>query len=544
MQIRLPRYLLPFNLTQLPHSRVEVAVIGAGVAGLRCSLRLADSYEVEIFAKGSPEKTNTWHAQGGVAAALAADDSAEKHAQDSLKTGAGLSDRPVVEKVTKAAPELIRKLVSSEPVFNRSENRLSLGREGGHSCARVVHASGDATGREISQILLDRVKNSPGINLNLNSMVVDLVIDQGKISGILVVRNGRLEFVETGALVLATGGLGQIYRETTNCVGTTGDAMAMALRSGLSLQDMEFIQFHPTVLYLPGAPRFLITEAVRGEGGIIRDISGERFLSSADPRAELAPRDLVSREILQRMILTDSSSVYLDLTEFSTDWLENRFPTVFSTCQSYGLDISRELIPVRPCAHYSMGGVLVELPGRTAVEGVYAVGETASTGFHGANRLASNSLLEGLVLGDSLGREILQVGLVKTSRPAGLKSSGLTGSRNLDLVDVRKSLQSTMWRYAGILRDRDRLVRARESIARWIELTATVDCRTPADLETINMLQLGLIVVNQALLRRESRGAHFRTDFQTARDKFRCHSTVCWDFQENCLDSGWRAVEQ
>ncbi len=508
------RNLFPFEIDEVPQSSVEVAVVGSGVAGLQAALHLANEYAVRVYTKSKARDSNTWLAQGGIAAALGEGDSPEEHLMDTLRAGAGLCERSAVKCLVEEGPEVVEEIISSSNAFNRENGQLSLGREGGHGRNRVAHARGDATGREIESILLRKARNHARITLEQDLPLVDILSEDKILKGLVFLREGQPEVVRARGVVIATGGLGQIYRETTNHSVVTGDGMAAALRAGLTLRDLEFVQFHPTVLYFAGAPRFLLTEALRGEGAKIRDLNGQQFLGKIHPDAELAPRDVVSRGILKRMIQNDSPYVFLDVTHMSRAALQERFPTVTETCGRYGLEISSEYIPIRPCAHYSMGGVRASISGESELTNLFFLGEVASTGVHGANRLASNSLLEGLVAGSRVGRVVCERRLPELqSLRSSVEGRGQQKSEEIDFVDLRKSLQSLLWRNVGIIRTKEKLSYARDEIKRWLELAAGTTFRSREAVETVNMLQLGRCLVETALKREESRGAHYRSDF-------------------------------
>ncbi len=399
-----PRYLVGFDSPLLPHRFTDVLVIGSGVAGLRAAIEAARHANVVVITKDELNECSTDRAQGGIAAALGPGDSPEKHAADTIAVGCGLCDPATVRLVVEQGPELVRELAQWGAAFDREGDGLSLAIEGGHRCARVAHARGDATGAEIEETLLRKVASTPNIQTIKHTFAIDLLTLDGICLGAATWSHARgLTLIWAKAVILATGGAGQVYRETTNPRVATGDGLAMAYRAGCELRDLEFVQFHPTTLYVAGAARVLISEAARGEGGILVNKLGERFMEKYSPMKELAPRDVVSRAILAEMQRTGDTNVYLDLTHVPPDRLAARFPLIKEMCSLFDIDIAEDLIPVCPSAHYMIGGVTADHRGQTTIGRLYACGEVASTGLHGANRLGSNSLLEGLVFGRAAG---------------------------------------------------------------------------------------------------------------------------------------------
>src|SRR5438105_1161423 len=398
------RYLVQFGPKQTPHLFTDILVIGGGIAGLRAALAAPGDMDVLVVTKDAIQQSSSSYAQGGIAGVLAPEDRFENHIEDTITAGAGLCDRQVVELVVREAPEQIGELVRWGTNFDLEGGQLALTREGGHSHRRIVHALGDATGHEVMRAIIERARAAANIKIWDNTFTIDLLTDTGACVGALVHRPEGNLVIWARQTILASGGCGMVYRETTNPPVATGDGMAAAFRAGAQLRDMEFMQFHPTVLYVAGSGRYLITEAVRGEGGYLRDKDGVRFMPEEDPRAELAPRDIVARAIVRRMEQTQHPNVYLDLSHLGRDLVLQRFPAMARFCKGFGLDITTDRIPVRPGAHYMIGGVTVDLEGRTTLPGLWAAGEVTSSGLHGANRLASNSLLEGLVYGAACGR--------------------------------------------------------------------------------------------------------------------------------------------
>ena len=400
------RYLMGLDTASTQQVFTDCLVIGAGIAGLRAALEAALSGSVTLVCKGAFSDSNTWNAQGGIASVLAREDSFESHIQDTLKTGCGLCDQDVVTRVVKEGPGLVRQLDAWGTAFDRVDGQIDTSREGGHSFARIIHALGDSTGRGIAEALVRQVRQTPAIHTIENFFTIDLLTDESHrcIGAIGLKASGSLQIIWAGATVLATGGAGRLYRETTNPDCATADGLAMAYRAGATLRDMEFMQFHPTTLYVAGASRALITETLRGEGAILRDCAGQAFMKEYHPSGELAPRDVVSRAILDRMLKTKTTHVYLDIRHFDKAHFQRRFPLISELCESFDIDVATDMIPVRPSAHYMIGGVKTDLRAATTIPGLFACGEVASTGLHGANRLGSNSLLEGLVFGKIAGQ--------------------------------------------------------------------------------------------------------------------------------------------
>jgi L-aspartate oxidase len=526
------RYLVNIDSISTSQLFTDCVVVGAGIAGLRAALEAAESRNVILVCKAGVEDSNTWHAQGGIAAVLRPDDSFESHVADTLRTGGGLSEPDVVEQVVRQGPELARQLQQWGAGFDRIDGEIDTTLEGGHSHARIAHAHGDETGRAIAEALIKRVRGKANIRVIEDFFTIDLLTDaESRCVGILGRGGNRgLHIIWAANTVLATGGGGQLYRETTNPAIATADGLAMAYRAGAVLRDLEFVQFHPTTLYVAGASRALITETLRGEGAYLLDTQGVRFMQDYDEAGELAPRDVVSRAILAQMRKTDATHVYLDVRHLDKDYFARRFPLISDLCESFDIDVSRDLIPVRPSAHYVVGGVKTDASARTSVESLYACGEVASTGLHGANRLGSNSLLEGLVFGRIAGHAVAsrqQTDLVSLKHPAMKYEIPHSDRSRLDTADVRNSLRSLMWRNVGITRKAQPLAEAQEIIRFWHRYVMDKVFDVPEGWECQNMLTVSLLMAHCAELRQESRGVHYRMDFTQTDDKrFRKHIEI------------------
>lgn len=515
------RYLIQFQPRRTPHYFTDILIVGAGLAGLRAALAIPAEMEVLVVTKDEVQQSNSNYAQGGIAGVLDPEDRFENHIEDTLRAGAGLCDRAVVEAVVREAPQQLMDLVRWGTHFDEEGGKLALTLEGGHSHRRIVHALGDATGQEVMRAVIERARAASNVTLWENTFTLDLLTDEGRCLGAVVHRKeqGPL-LVWARQVILASGGAGQVFRETTNPPVATGDGMAAAYRAGAALRDMEFMQFHPTVLYVAGSARFLISEAVRGEGAHLVDKNGVRFMPEVDPRAELAPRDIVARAIARRMELTKHPCAYLDLSHLDPNLVRKRFPAIDRVCQSFDLDITADRIPVRPGAHYMVGGVTVDLEGRTSLPGLWAAGEVTSSGLHGANRLASNSLLEGLVYGAWCGHGAAKAaGAMPTTLTARSIASHFTPeSGTLDLADLRNSLQSVLWRKVGIVRDWAGLEEAMQDVDFWCRYVLSHEFQEPRGWELQNLLTVARLMTWAALQREESRGVHFRSDYPKTDD--------------------------
>jgi L-aspartate oxidase len=523
---------------------VDFVIVGCGIAGLRAAIELSGAGRVLVLAKSELTETATEQAQGGIAAALSDEDEVSLHEQDTLNAGDGLCNPEAVHVLVEQGPLYIQELIEWGTQFDRAGTKLAFTREGAHSRSRVLHAHGDSTGREISRALFAKARTLANIILRPHAFTTGLRISNGRVSGLsfLDEKEQTLNDVSAGAVLLATGGLGQVFRETTNPSVATGDGMAIAYQAGAELMDMEFVQFHPTALCMKGAPRFLLSEALRGEGGVLRNADLHRFMKHYHEAGELAPRDVVARAIVSEMHKSGADYVYLDMTGLDADYVRRRFPRICSTCQSFGLDIATDLIPVRPAAHYSMGGVKTDLWGRTSLPGLFAAGEAACVGVHGANRLASNSLLEGLVFGARAGQAMAEgasggkrnaaaagSSKSKSSNPGHDPKRGETGnnpaSKKVErLGNTLDQVRSIVWQHAGIIRNGHDLAHALEQLrglrVRWPEVPTRTEC------ELYNVWLLAQLIAQCALAREESRGSHYRSDFPCPDEKFRKHSVI------------------
>ncbi|MEQ8853343.1 L-aspartate oxidase [Gimesia sp.] len=525
------RYLARINPKRIPHIFTDVLIIGGGIAGCRAALEIDPRLETIIVNKGKVTQSNSAYAQGGIAGVLDPLDNITNHVQDTLAAGKDLCDPELVEYVCSEAPRHIQELIEFGADFDTQDGKIALTKEGGHSHRRVAHALGDATGKEIMRALVAAVQSRPNIQTWMKTPTLDLVTEDGQCRGAIIWnRYHGKSLVWAKQVILATGGAGCLFRETTNPPLATGDGHALAFRAGARLQDMEFMQFHPTVLYIAGGARYLVSEAVRGEGAYLRDCNGVRFMEEYHPDLELAHRDIVSRAITDRMLKTSHSCVYLDLRHIDKQLVKERFPNISKVCAGFGLDLSKDQIPVRPGAHYMIGGVKTDLQARTSVPHLWAAGEVTSTGLHGSNRLASNSLLEGMIFGSAAGKGASTAALSMPDQySASLLSEWETEKRSdedLNSKDLRNSLASLMWRDVGITRSAESLQNAQDKVDFWSRYVVDREFKALPGWELQNMLLVSQLMITSAIERRESRGVHYRSDFPETDPAFQKHISV------------------
>jgi L-aspartate oxidase len=505
-------------------AKLDFVVLGGGIAGIRAAIELAPKGRVLVLTKDDLYESSTEYAQGGIAAALSEDDEVTLHLHDTLRAGDGLCREEAVRILVEEGPQQIHQLIEWGMHFDRNGTKLAFTREGAHSRSRVLHAHGDSTGSEILRALMAKAKSLPSIQLQPHAFALELLVEDQRVCGVsyLDEKGSTPKSVHASAVLLATGGLGHVYRETTNPSVACGDGVAMAYRAGALLSDMEFVQFHPTALFVKGAPRFLLSEALRGEGGHLRNILLERFMPRYHEAAELAPRDVVSRAITLEMQKTRGEFVYLDLTGLDAEHVQKRFPRIYTTCLNYNIDITTDLVPIRPAAHYAMGGVATDLRGATSLTHLFAAGEVAATGVHGANRLASNSLLEGLVFGARAAAAMLDNHTPKAFpspqgnvRPvAPYPHATVSAPAPPAATDFNKAVEEAraiLWEKVGIIRNGKHLG---EAVARLeeIHLAAPIPPSRHSS-EVCNILSVARLIARSALAREESRGAHYRSDF-------------------------------
>ena len=523
-----PRYLISCDLSDLPTEHVPAVVVGSGIAGSRAALEVARDHEVLLLTKENFKESNTNYALGGIAAALSPHDTPERHAEDTIDAGKGLVDEELVHEAVREGQERVREMIEWGADFDEEEGEIDFTREGGHSERRILHAGGDKTGEELASTLEEEIKRTDRVEVREEVFVIDLLTDSDGCCGVLIQNgSGERKLIISPAVILCSGGAGQLYRETTNPGVTTGDGLAMAYRAGAQLRDLEFYQFHPTTLYIAGSGRSLISESVRGEGAKLIDRNGHRFMEEYHPDGELAPRDIVSRGIVKHISETDATCVYLDLSDMEPDFVHERFPRLSELCQEFQIDVATDPVPVHPSAHYLIGGIQTDHQGQTTIPGLYAAGEVASTGFHGANRLGSNSLLEGLVFGCRCGQSARD--RISGSFDPDLNDvSGFDESKRspefIDLTDMRDSVQSLNWRQCGIIRSEDGIRDALYKLNFWCSYLLDREMNGPEGWEVQNLFTLSRLMSYQTLCREESRGVHYRSDYPDTRDEEFGHS--------------------
>ena len=533
----------------LRFSSYDVLVIGGGIAGLTAAIGAAHRWHVGLITKGDLDETATFLAQGGIAAAMGEYDSPDLHLKDTLEAGVGLCDEDAVRVLVEEGPARVRDLERLGTKFDRRDGKLILASEGAHSVPRVVRAGGDATGSVVASALAEAITSGTRVELHENEFVIDLLLDAGRCVGAISLdREGGLTVTLARAVVLACGGAGQVFAHTTNPLVATGDGQAMAYRAGAVMRDMEFMQFHPTALYGSENPTLLLTEALRGEGAYLRDDAGERFMVGSHPRAELAPRDVVVRHMKRVFDRDGTDHVWLDARHLDCAFLRERFPTVYNGLKARGYDLCTQLIPIAPASHYFIGGALTDTWGRTGTPGLFACGETASTGIHGANRLASNSLLEGLVFGDRTVRELNRY--LSVSDPAvrkvrlDLANEPRQGNDPAMVAEKRKAVAQLMTDLCGIVRNKEGLAKAATSLGE-IENSLVAPGLCVAELELFNLLTVARHIVASAAVREESRGVHLRSDFPERDDaQWRRHVLIQRDADTGGQKVYSRSVEE
>lgn len=517
------RYLADFDTKELQKEYHDVIIIGSGIAGVYTALEIPDKYDIAILTKETLDISNSVLAQGGIAVSLDKNDSPELHLKDTLYAGAGLCDEETVRVLVNEAALNIERLCEYGVNFDKANKQeLSLGREAAHSMNRIIHA-GDTTGKEVLDKLIAVLRDQRNIKIRERSFVLDMLVEDGACKGVLTYDEdtGSIKLYLSNIIICATGGYGQLFRDTTNPDVSTGDGVCMAYRAGAEVMDLEFVQFHPTVLFHPENKSFLISEAVRGEGGILKNINGKRFMPEYHSLNELAPRDVVSRAIFAEMKKTGSDHVYLDIRFKGKEYLENRFPNIYRTCLNYGIDMAGDMIPIAPAEHYCMGGIRADVHGRTNIKGFFTCGESACNGIHGANRLASNSLLEGLVFGRVIGSQVDEI-LTCTGRSIAFSDIVYKTDRRIlefDKAAAKEDIRRIMADDVGIVRNKKGLSEALDRVKGYSGKIADMKNETMLDFELQNITLLSGLVIESALEREESRGAHYRTDFEKTDDE-------------------------
>lgn len=504
---------------------VDFLIIGSGVAGLRAAIALAPFGNVVVVTKDRPSESSTEYAQGGIAVVISDEDTVGIHLEDTLKAGDGLCREEAVRTLVEEGTDRIMELIDWGAEFDREGMKLALTLEAAHSRRRILHAQGDSTGKELERVLLNKARSLPSVRKYPFALTTDLIVRGNECHGAYVLKEGEVIALLAKATILATGGAGQIFSRTTNPLVATGDGMAIAFRAGALLEDMEFVQFHPTSLYSPTAPQFLLSESMRGEGAVLLNINKKRFMAGYHAMEELAPRDVVSRAIISEMVKTNSRHVYLDLRHLGKDFVKKRFPAIYATCLRYDVDITEDLIPVSPAAHYIMGGVKTNLDGETNIQGLYAAGEVACTGVHGANRLASNSLLEGLVYGARAGIAASRTTVVPEEGAEGSAEIGEAVTSVPDSDEIKRILRKTMWEKVGIIRCARSLHEAKHLLLPYDGIIAGRYLKRH-ELELKNMLTVARLIIEASLRREGSVGAHYRSDFKDPGDRWQEHTML------------------
>lgn len=520
--------LIPFRTyMKKPPAQVDFIVVGAGVAGLRAAIALAEAGKVLVLAKQELTESATQYAQGGIAVALSDEDEISLHLQDTISAGDGIVNVEAAHVLVEEGPERIQELIDWGTQFDRKGTKLTFTREAAHSRDRILHAHGDSTGREIGRALYAKASTLKNISFSEFEFTARLCVDSGRVTGVSLISGaGESHTVTSGAVLLATGGAGHVYSNTTNPAVATADGVAMAYRAGAEISDMEFVQFHPTALYIKNAPRFLLSEALRGEGAVLRNSELHRFMPKYHEAGELAPRDVVARAIAHELEVCRLKEpvVYLDLTHLKADHIRTRFPRIYETCLKYNVDLTVDQVPIRPAAHYLMGGIRTDLDGRSSLPGLYAAGEAACTGVHGANRLASNSLLEGLVFGARAANTMIQEAK-EVRHSQSMHAEPLKDDATKDAESFIQTVQQLMWNKVGIVRSRQSLTEAIQQLQTSAQELPPQTSRR--NCEARNIHTAALLIARSALARLESRGAHYRTDYPQHDDsRFKKHSIV------------------
>lgn len=519
----IPKYLTNFNSDKLESKEYEIIIVGSGIAGLFTALEFSANKKIAIINKDEIEKCNTYYAQGGIAAVISEDDDVKSHINDTLKAGNYFNNLEAVSFMVENSRNNINKLISYGVNFDKDNNNFSLTKEGAHSKKRVLYSGGDATGKEIIRALKKNIVKRVNINMLNNYYVVDLLTNKNKCYGVLSYNKfkNKFEIIKSKVVILATGGLGSIYKNTSNPKSATGDGIALAYRAGVKVMDMEFIQFHPTTLKYNNESIFLISEAIRGEGGILRNKNKQRFMFNYHKDGELAPRDIVSRSIYYEMKKTNSNEVFLDITHLNSEFIIKRFPNIYKKCLDINIDITEDLIPVVPAAHYTIGGIKVDMFGRTNIIGLYSVGEAASIGLHGSNRLASNSLLDGITFTDNLINNVNDY--MKNVKIENMKFCNNNKERTeINIEDKITSIKNLMSNNVSIIKNEEEMKKAEKEIRKEMSLLKN-DCNNLNIIEYANILINSYLIIKSSILRKESRGVHFRDDYSFTDEKWDKH---------------------